>query len=203
MAVPPTTLRDTLRQQCRAARARFVAGLTGPERAAHDAALVARLVPLLDGRACVAGYAAFRDEIDPAGVGFALWPRVGAPGQPLTFHRATAAALQPGGWGIREPRPDAPPGRPDAVIVPLLAADQRGHRLGYGKCLYDRTLVYLDTLRIGVAWDCQIVERVPEERWDERLDWLVTPTRTICCDDSRFEDSGCDGAPVGGGRGAA
>ncbi|TRW17677.1 5-formyltetrahydrofolate cyclo-ligase [Glacieibacterium frigidum] len=192
MAVPPTSPRDALRAAARAARAAFVAGLTPEQRTAHDAALVARLMPLLDGCTHVAGFAAFGDEVDPAGAGFEIWPRVGLPGEPLSFHRAAAEDLEVSTvWGIREPRIDAPIAVPDAVIVPLVAADARGNRLGYGKGHYDRTLSRLDAPRIGVAWDCQIVDAVPAERWDERLDWLVTPTRTIRC----------DGAAVGGARG--
>lgn len=193
MAVPPTPSRDEIRAAVRAARAAFVAGLTAERRTAHDAALVARLAPLLlAGFTNVAGFAAFGDEIDPAGLGFTIWPRLGTPGAPLSFHRAAAADLVSGVWGIREPLSDATVAVPDAVIVPLLAADAHGNRLGYGKGHYDRTLAGLGALRIGVAWDCQIVAHVPAEAWDQRLDWLVTPTRTIRC----------DGAAVGGGRGA-
>ena len=199
MAVPPTTLRDEFRRTARAARAAFVTSLSAERRAALNIALIERLVPLLAGRECVAGYAAFNDEIDPAGADFALWPRVGAPGLPLTFHRVAATALEVGGWGILEPRADAPLGRPDAVIVPLLAVDPRGFRLGYGKGHYDRTLAHLDALRIGVAWDCQIVERVPEATWDERLDWLVTPTQTLKC--GADAPGRCDPATVGDGGG--
>lgn len=192
MAVPPTPSRDALRAATRAARAAFVAALTPEQRAAQNAALAARLMPLLDGRTAVAGFAAFGDEIDPAGAGFDIWPRVGRPGAPLSFHRAAVDDLEVSPvWGIREPRNDAPVVVPDAVIVPLLAADARGNRLGYGKGHYDRTLAGLDAPRIGVAWDCQIVDAVPVEAWDERLDWLVTPTRTIRC----------DGAAVGDGSG--
>lgn len=191
MAVPPTPSRYDIRAGVRAARAAFVAGLTPEQRAAHDAALVARLMPLLDGCTAVAGFAAFGDEIDPAGAGFTIWPRVGPPGEPLIFHRATIDELEVSVvWGIREPRRDAPLAVPDAIIVPLLASDARGNRLGYGKGHYDRTLSRLAAPRIGVAWDCQIVDAVPCESWDERLDWLVTPTRTIRC----------DGAAVGAGH---
>lgn len=190
MAVPPTSPRDDIRVAVRAARAAFVADLTPERRAAHNAALVARLGPLLAGFKHVAGFAAFGDEVDPAGAGFDIWPRVGASDAPLSFHRAAAADLVGGIRRIREPRSDAAVAVPDAVIVPLVAADARGNRLGYGKGYYDRTLARLDAPRIGVGWDCQIVETVPAEPWDQRLDWLVTPTRTIRC----------DGAAVGGAR---
>lgn len=190
MAVPPTPSRDELRSAVRALRAAFVAALTPAQRDAHDAALVARLMPLLAGRTAVAGYAAFGDEIDPAGAGFDIWPRVGRPGEPLSLHRAPVDDLEVSAvWGIREPRSGAPLVVPDAVIVPLVAADAAGNRLGYGKGHYDRTLAGLGAPRIGVAWDCQIIAAVPAEPWDERLDWLVTPTRTIRCDGASVGDT--------------
>lgn len=184
MAVPPTSpSRSELRSVARATRAAFVASLDGRTRQGLTAELAARLAPLLVGRRHVAGYAAMRDEIDLAATDFSLWPRVVGDDRPLAFHEVAAADLVVGGgWGPREPRADAPRGVPDALMVPLLAADPRGYRLGYGKGHYDRTLHGLDALRIGVAWDCQIVEHVPDEVWDEPLDWLVTPTRTIRCD---------------------
>lgn len=193
MAVPPTPSRSDLRAAARDMRAAFVAGLTTEQRSALAAALVARLAPLLAGYSAVAGFAAFGDEIDPAGEGYTIWPRLGPRGEPLSFHRAAPADLVPGVWGIREPGADAPRAAPDAVIVPLVAADARGNRLGYGKGHYDRTLARLVALRIGVAWDCQVVERVPSEPWDERLDWLVTPTRTIRCDPAAIGAGGQGG----------
>lgn len=193
MAVPPTPSRSDLRTTARGLRAAFVHGLTTEQRTALNAALAARLAPLLAGRTAVAGFAAFGDEIDAAGAGYTIWPRLGAPGELLSFHRAAPADLVPGVWGIREPCADAPRAVPDAVIVPLVAADTRGNRLGYGKGHYDRTLAHLKALRIGVAWDCQIVDHVPAEPWDERLDWLVTPTRTIRCDPAAIGAGGQGG----------
>ena len=182
MVVPPTSPnRAALRAQMRETRARFVATLAPSARAALDAALVARLRPLLGGSTRIAGYAAMADEIDPAGVGFDIWPRVGARDEPLTFHRAAPGDLLPGCWGVREPPVSAPPARPRAILVPLVAADACGNRLGYGAGNYDRTLPLHDTPRIGVAFDCQVVDRVTAEAWDAPLDWLVTPTRTIRC----------------------
>ena len=186
MAVPPTPpTRAELRTAVLAARERFVDGLDTLERARLDACLVTRLLPLL--RGTVAGYAAMAVEVDPAATGFDVWPRIATAGEPLTFHRAAAADLERrGAWGIREPRAGAPRVVPDTVLVPLVAADARGNRLGYGKGYYDRTLTGLAATRIGVAWDCQVIDDVPAEAWDAPLDWLVTPTRTIRCDAATF-----------------
>ena len=186
MVVPPTSpTRTDLRFVMRDVRARFVAALAPGERAALNMALVERLRPLIDGRSHVAGYAAMQDEIDPAGAGFDIWPRVGANGEPMSFHHAAPDELvRSPGWGIREPRPDAPRGVPQVILVPLVAADARGNRLGFGKGHYDRTLPNYNALRIGVAFDCQVIDYVPAEAWDAPLDWLVTPTRTIRCRDA-------------------
>ena len=183
MVVPPTSpTRNELRALVRDIRVRFLEPLGEAERAALDEALVERLRPLLDGKSKIAGYAAMRDELDPAGVGFKTWPRVGSNGEPLSFHHAEPDDLiRSPGWGIREPDPTAPLVKPDAILVPLVAADAHGNRLGYGKGHYDRTLPLHDAVRIGVAFDCQVIDHVPAEAWDAPLDWLVTPTRTIRC----------------------
>lgn len=187
MVVPPTTIppgptRNELRAVVRDRRAAFVASLPPGEHARLNAALVERLRPLADGHARIAGYAAMHDEIDPAGLGFTIWPRVVGNGEPLSFHHIRADELvRSPGWGIREPAPHAPAGHPDLIIVPLLAADAAGNRIGYGKGHYDRTLPLHDAPRIGVAFDCQVIDHVPAEAWDAPLDWLVTPTRTIRC----------------------
>ncbi len=182
MVVPPTTpTRNELRTLMRNVRSRFVAGFAAGEHETLNAALVERLRPLVQGR--VAGYAAMHDEIDPAGLGYDIWPRVGANGEPLSFHHATPDELvRSPGWGIREPRADAPRGVPETILVPLVAADAAGNRLGFGKGHYDRTLPLHEALRIGVAFDCQVIDHVPAELWDAPLDWLVTPLATIRCD---------------------
>ena len=187
MAVPPTTpalSKPAVRAQMRTIRAAFVATLDGAKRDGLERALAARVLRLVRQCRQVAGYAALPDEIDPHFVPFDIWPRVAGRGQPLTLHRAAREALKPGVWGIPEPSADAPQAAPDAVLLPLLAADARGNRLGYGAGHYDRTLANATALLIGVAWDCQIVDALPAEPWDVGLDWIVTPTRSIDCRDA-------------------
>jgi 5-formyltetrahydrofolate cyclo-ligase len=88
--------------------------------------------------------------------------------------------LSPGYRGIPEPRPDLPAVRPDVVLVPLVAADRNGHRLGQGGGHYDRTLAALraqgPVLAIGLAWDMQIMPDIPASPWDQPLDAIATPT---------------------------
>ncbi|MBS0198731.1 MAG: 5-formyltetrahydrofolate cyclo-ligase [Planctomycetes bacterium] len=85
---------------------------------------------------------------------------------------------------LLEPAPTArvvEESRIGVVIVPGIAFDAAGFRLGRGAGFYDRylSLPGLRAARIGVAFDCQIVETVPRERHDARLDAVVTPTRTL------------------------
>ncbi len=70
---------------------------------------------------------------------------------------------------------------PDLVLVPLLAFDQQGGRLGFGGGYYDRTLSALDAIRLGVGYDEQEVDFVPMEPFDQRMDWIITPSRVIRC----------------------
>lgn len=140
--------------------------------------------------AVVSGFCAIGDEIDPAHLMAALaarghrlaLPVVQGRGKPLLFR-----AYMPGdvlgraGFGLREPGSDKAALRPDVLLVPLLAIDRAGWRLGYGAGYYDRTIADLrrekPVVTIGVAFDEQIVETVPHEPHDEPLDWLLTPTR--------------------------
>ena len=73
---------------------------------------------------------------------------------------------------------DAPVLTPDILLVPLLAFDMNGFRLGYGAGFYDRTLAGLRAkgrvTAIGVAFDEQQVEAVPRDAYDEALDWVLT-----------------------------
>ena len=83
-------------------------------------------------------------------------------------------------WGIREPIGEIYTQAPDIAIVPLLAADEQGNRLGYGGGYYDRYLgKNVKTLRIGYAFDFQILKEVPCEPWDEKLDVIITDKRII------------------------
>lgn len=102
--------------------------------------------------------------------------------RPLLFRR-----WQPGDelvravFGVDEPLESAPEVRPDIVVVPLLAFDGAGNRLGYGGGYYDRTLAKLRAdgvvLAVGVAYDEQKADRVPADLSDQPLDMVVTDRR--------------------------
>ncbi len=136
----------------------------------------------------VAGYRPFRDEIDPlplmlklAATGARLALPVTPPRDqplPLTFRAWTPGdALTAGGFGVHEPT-GGEVVIPDVVLVPLLAFDRRGHRLGYGQGHFDRTL---ETLRangavtaVGLAYAGQEVPVLPDEPHDQALDAILT-----------------------------
>jgi len=99
--------------------------------------------------------------------------------------------LEPGVFGVAEPRSGCPvvsPNRLDFVIVPGLAFTLEGRRVGRGKGHYDRLLASVGGVKCGVAFDEQIVEAIPVEPHDVRMDWIVTPTRFVCSGrrDARF-----------------
>jgi 5-formyltetrahydrofolate cyclo-ligase len=92
-----------------------------------------------------------------------------------------AEALAPGVFGTSHPRHARPaaPGDWELTIVPLLAFDRRGHRLGYGKGYYDRLLAASPTIAVGVGFAAQEVGALPATERDVSLDWIVTEDEVI------------------------
>lgn len=89
-----------------------------------------------------------------------------------------------GPFGIREPSAtcvDIPLEDLDLALVPGVAFDLAGRRLGRGKGFYDRLLENFTGKKIGVAFDEQVAEAVPAEKNDVRMDFIVTPTRCVKC----------------------
>jgi len=102
--------------------------------------------------------------------------------QPLTFRAwRPGDPLEAGVFGTLHPSPRREAVEPDALIVPLLACDEEGWRLGYGGGFYDRTLEGLrrkkNVTAVGVAFNDQLVPEVPHGPDDQRLDWLLTDKR--------------------------
>jgi 5-formyltetrahydrofolate cyclo-ligase len=167
--------------------------LTPASRATAAEAIAARPFPVvLPPTTVVAGFMPIRSEIDPrpllrrleaAGARLAL-PAVIGRGQALAMRAyETGASLVAGVWGIREPPADAPDLLPDVVIVPLLAFDRRGHRLGYGVGYYDRTIPALraskPVVAVGIAFAEQEIAEVPITAHDARLDVVLTERETV------------------------
>lgn len=111
-------------------------------------------------------------------------PVVIKPGQPLLFRLwEPGQPLGAAGFGTSEPPAEAALAVPEVLIVPLLAFDRQGYRLGYGGGFYDRTLADLRAggrvLAVGAAYAGQEVAAVPREATDARLDWIVTEEEAI------------------------
>jgi 5-formyltetrahydrofolate cyclo-ligase len=154
---------------------------------AHDgfASAIARHaqdIPVTKGM-IVGGYHALPEEADPAALLERLvelgchiaFPRVAVKNQPLEFHRVPdGEMLAPGTYGIHEPLEHWPRVTPGLLLVPLLAFDPAGHRLGYGGGFYDRTLEKLNVPAIGIGYAGQEVASLPHEAHDRTLDMILT-----------------------------
>jgi len=138
----------------------------------------------------ISGYLAIGDEINLAPVlkslrdngKVCLLPVVIGKAQPLLFRVWEAdTELEQGPLNTRHPAGGAATGEPDILLVPLLAFDKSGYRLGWGGGFYDRTLgEYIQRGRpiisIGVGYADQEVVNVPHDGYDVALDWIVTET---------------------------
>ena len=144
--------------------------------------------------AIVSGFSAIGEEVDPlplmrrlAGEGHRLaLPCMQGKGKPLVFRAwKPGDEMAPAVWGIQEPLASSPQVAPDIVLVPLLAFDVAGYRLGYGGGFYDRTLEGLRRLKtivaIGIAYDEQRLDGVPHLDYDQPLDWVLTPSGPVKC----------------------
>jgi len=158
-------------------------------RPSAEAALLSAVLARHRG-ATVSGYLAIRTEIDPLPVmqeaakhGPVCVPVIEGMGLPLKFSRWTpGCALRAGPFGAMVPEIDDFI-VPEVLIVPLVAFDRRGGRLGYGGGFYDRTLERLrarrTTVAIGFAYAAQEAEALPLEPTDQPLDMVVTETEVI------------------------
>ena len=140
----------------------------------------------------VSGYWPSRDEIDcrpllerlNSGGCLCALPVVTGPGRPLSFRRwSPGEPLEPGAHGIPVPAVEARLVAPSLLLVPLLAFDRAGYRLGYGGGYYDRTLARLRAggtiCAIGLAYSGQEVAAVPHDETDAPLDRIVTEAEAI------------------------
>ncbi|MBM3520204.1 MAG: 5-formyltetrahydrofolate cyclo-ligase [Alphaproteobacteria bacterium] len=174
----------------RRAAAHAAHGASAPE------ALAARGLPFSKGpgQHVVSGFFPYKSEISVlpllarlAGEGWRLaMPVVMGEGLPLLFR-----AWEPGGmtvagvWGIPVPPETAEELVPDVLLVPMLAFDGGGYRLGYGGGFYDRTLTKLrhekNVIAIGIAYAGQETDALPRADFDQRLDFIMTEEATCRC----------------------
>jgi 5-formyltetrahydrofolate cyclo-ligase len=200
----PTDMEDEIAQdQITAEKARLRELLKArrdevPEAAARAAAVAAQaddvlaLAPARRGEASgpvVSFYMPIGSELDPRPLFQALaargatgaLPVIEKRGKPLLFRAYREGdALEEKRWGIREPLASQPLREPDILLMPMLAFDDAGWRLGYGGGFYDRTLQVLrakkTVVAIGLAYDEQRLENVVHADYDERLDCVLTPS---------------------------
>ena len=180
-----------LREEAKARRAALPRDQAeGAALAVRDRILAAGIVPA---GAIVSAFWPIGDEFDVRPTLEALGERghtlclpvVVGKGRPLAFRAwKPGDSLEHAGFGLSVPRWDAPPAVPDFLLVPLLAFDRRGFRLGYGGGYFDRTI---ETLRahpkpitaLGAAFAAQEVQEVPILPHDQRLDGIATETYLI------------------------
>ncbi len=199
----PAERKRALRAEMLAARKR----LPPLEREVASLAIAARVasLPAFAAARTVALYPAMGAEVDTAEIarrgeaaGKRLaWPRL-EPGLVLSFATCRSGELVAGPAGTRQPPPEAPVvplAEIEVALVPGVAFDAQGQRLGRGRGHYDATLAALPrrAVRVGLAFEAQLVPEVPREPHDVPLDAVVTERRTILA-----SPAGAGGTPSGG-----
>lgn len=166
--------------------------LDAVHRSLASARIAERVATLLPNAGAVAIYAPKGTEVDTLAIdervrelgGDVLYPRVADDTTVLEFHRATPEQLLPGRFSLREPAPsdltlvniiDI-----DAFVIPGLAFDRHGWRIGWGRGHYDATLATArpSALRIGLGFECQVIDQIVHEPHDAKLDYVVTELAT-------------------------
>lgn len=181
-----------LRLRARAARRAIPADM----RASHASAIAVRVLELpaiLDASAVML-YGASPEEADPGLLEGALrdlgkriaYPRIAGDGQLAIHWVDTPEVLAEGPFGLLQPTSDAPGALLtdlSAIVVPGVAFDLAGNRLGYGGGYYDVLLADPagTPMTIAIAYDEQVFDEVPHGQRDRAVDILVTPTRTVYC----------------------
>lgn len=152
------------------------------ERRAASDRIAASVAQLLPDAGVVALYAPKSTEVETAAIAAELhrrgvriaYPRVVTGTRVLEF---AEGELAPGAFGLLEPT--GPALALDAItafVIPGVAFDREGGRIGWGRGYYDATLAAATGLRIGLAFDCQLVERIPRDAHDIGVDLVVTET---------------------------
>ena len=177
--------KQQLRIAMRQKRRDYAASLDTATRAALEDQLAIALDPLFAAATIIAAYAPMTDEISPLpAMARADWSdlRLTFPffvdrDSRMTFR--AGAPVEPGPWGILQPAPDAAIASPDLILMPLVAVDGSGNRIGMGKGHYDRALPGLrdaGARLIGCGWDFQrIDEPLVPDPWDIALDGFASP----------------------------
>jgi 5-formyltetrahydrofolate cyclo-ligase len=178
--------KESLRRAAIDARKAFVRTLSDASRARLEQKLAQHLTSLFAGVSVVGGYHPLGSEISPLpameearAVGaIVAFPCFTNPAKRFRF--VAGDPLEPGPFGLMQPAKRHPRVEPDLVLVPLVAVDGSGTRLGRGKGHYDRALLSLKkngARLIGVGWTMQrLTEDIPADAWDVPLDGFASPT---------------------------
>ena len=177
--------KEALRRAALDARKAFVATLSDADKAMLERRLAEHLTGLFAGVSVVGGYCPLGSEISPLpateearAVGaIVAYPCFPHPAKPFRF--LAGDPLEPGPFGIMQPAKRHPVVEPDLVLVPLIAIDGSGTRLGRGKGHYDRALIHLKKIGarlVGLGWPIQrLVDTIPADDWDIPLDGFASP----------------------------
>ena len=177
--------KEALRRTGLDARKAFVRTLSDGDRAQLEQRLAQHLTSLCAEAKVVGGYAPLGSEISPLlaieearAVGrIVAFPAFDNPAKPFRFRAGDP--LEPGPFGIMQPKRSSPFVEPDLILVPLIAIDGRGTRLGRGKGHYDRALARLKkggARLIGLGWQLQrVIDTIPTDDWDIPLDAFASP----------------------------
>jgi 5-formyltetrahydrofolate cyclo-ligase len=180
-----TSEKDRLRRELLDERKAFVRALSDGERARLEQRLAQHLTSLCATAKVVGGYAPLGSEISPLlateearAVGRIVgYPAFDHPARPFRFRAGDP--LEPGPFGIMQPKRSAPVVEPDLILVPLIAIDGAGTRLGRGKGHYDRALARLRKSGgrlVGVGWSLQrLKQAIPADAWDIPLNGFASP----------------------------
>ena len=190
MVVPSPRTKADLRTDALRTRREFARALTDTSRGELEQRLLRQVIGRIGTAGAVAGYHPMTHEIDPSPLMDALategrivaLPWFADHDAPMMFREGPAVA--PGPWSVSQPDRNASGVRPEVVLVPLVAIDRAGNRIGHGQGHYDRALASLresgPVRTIGIAWDVQILDgAIPVDPWDIPLDAVATPTRWI------------------------
>lgn len=182
--------KNELRTCFKKARHDFVLSMNSSQFHTAIQALQTRLTGARILTGTIGSYAAMASELDPAPM-FEIFQSNGhrialpwfADRSARMAFRLMDGPLERGPFGIRQPAPKNAAAEPDTLLVPLVAADEQGNRIGQGQGHFDRYLAESRRKRpivaIGLAWECQIADRLPADPWDQPLDFIATPDRLI------------------------
>ncbi len=177
--------KQAVRTALKAQRRAYAASLDPATRDSLEQALGQALAPLFATAGSIAAYAPMKGEISPLPAILRAEAAHLTPAFPSFVDRDARMTFRaghpesPGPWGILQPDGDAPLVSPDLVLMPLVAVDARGNRIGMGKGHYDRTLPGLRAAGarlIGIGWSFQRIDDMIEpDAWDVPLDGFASP----------------------------